>query len=133
VARKPELLAPLGPLEEEILKHLWHVGEGEVIDVHRAVTARTTTSVNTVGSALERLHRKGLLTRVKISHAYRYKPAITREKFFAMRVIASAGGVKALTSRGLLASFLDVVSESDAKALDELEALIAAKRRESKS
>jgi len=37
--------------------------------------------------------------------------------------------MRALTSRGLLASFLDFVADADEAALDELEELIARKRK----
>lgn len=134
MARKTRPSLPvLGPLEEAVLDHLWRVGEGEVLDIHRAVGRAPGTSVNTVGSALERLYRKRLLSRVKVSHAYRYQAALGRDQFLARRLIDSAGGIKSLASRGVLASFLDVVTEADARALDELEAWIAEKRRENPS
>ena len=126
-------LPVLGPLEEAVLEHLWHIGEGEVIDIHQAVVRSTHANINTIGSALERLHRKGLLSRTKISHAYRYKPAVARDEFLARRMVESAGGTKNLISRGLLTSFLDLVTQADARALDELEELIVQKRRERRS
>jgi predicted transcriptional regulator len=86
-----------------------------------------------VGSALERLHRKGLVSRWKVSHAFRYRPALNRENFVVRQLADSVGGLRALASRGLLASFLDLVTDADKDALDELERLIARKRRESKS
>lgn len=125
-------LPELGPLEQAALEYLWKVGEADVIEAHAALSRETGISLNTVGSALERLHRKGMLVRSKVSHAYRYKPGLTKDAFLARRVLDSAGGMKSLTSSGLLSSFLDLVTEVDRKALDELEELIAKKRRDSK-
>jgi predicted transcriptional regulator len=120
----------LGRLERRVLEHLWRAGEADVIETHAAVGTRPGISVNTVGSTLERLHRKGLLSRRKVSHAYRYQAALTRDELLARQVIAGAGGLGALTRGGLLASFVDIVARTDREALDEMERLIAEKRRE---
>jgi predicted transcriptional regulator len=84
-----------------------------------------------VGSALERLHKKGLLERQKVSHAYRYRATLDREAFRARKVLDAAGGLRALTKSGLLAAFVDLVADSDERALVELERLIRIKREES--
>jgi hypothetical protein len=44
-------------------------------------------------------------------------------------MVDGVGGMRALTSRGLLASFLDLVAAADDAALDALEELIARKRK----
>jgi len=123
----------LGELERAVLEHLWQAGEADVIETHQAVGTRRGITVNTVGSALERLHRKGLVTRWKVSHAYRYQPTLDRESFVVRQTVDGAEGMRALTSRGLLASFLDLVADADDAALDELEELIARKRKEGRS
>jgi predicted transcriptional regulator len=117
-------------LERRVLEHVWRVGEADVVETHAAVGTRAGISVNTVGSTLERLARKGMLSRRKVSHAYRYQAALTRDEFLARQVIAGAGGLGSLTRKGLLASFVDVVARTDREALDEMERLIAEKRRE---
>ncbi len=43
-------------------------------------------------------------------------------------MVDGVGGLRALASRGLLASFLNLVSDADETALDRLEELIAEKR-----
>lgn len=128
----PQLLPALGDLEQALLEYLWRVGEADVAAAHEAVGASRGIALNTVGSALERLYRKRLVSRWKVSRAYRYRPALDRAAFTAQRVIDSAGGLRALADRNLLASFLDVVTEADQSALDELERLIAKKREERK-
>jgi predicted transcriptional regulator len=118
----------LGDLEHAVLEHLWTAGEADVLETHAAVGARRGISPNTVGSALERLHRKGLVQREKVSHAYRYKPLLDRDAFRARRLVEAAGGIRALAKDGLLAAFVDLVAESDRRALDRLERLVASKR-----
>jgi predicted transcriptional regulator len=120
-------LPRLGELERGVLEHLWRAGDADVLEVHAAI-GRRRIRPNTVGSALERLYRKGLLTREKVSHAYRYRAAIGPDEFAARRVVEAAGGLTALAGAGLLAAFVDLVADVDAAALDRLEALIAQKR-----
>jgi predicted transcriptional regulator len=107
-------LPRLGDLELAVLDHLWRVPEADVHETHAAVGKTRGISPNTVGSALERLHKKGLLGREKISHAYRYRALLNREAFRARRVV-------------------EVVADSDEAALVELERLVRMKREESGS
>lgn len=127
----PPKLPRLGDLELAVLDHLWAVADAGVHDVHAAVGSKRGISPNTVGSALERLHRKGLLAREKVSHAYRYRAAVDRETFRARKLVEAAGGLNALGKRGLLAAFVDMVADADQDALAELERLVRAKREES--
>lgn len=122
-------LPRLGELELAVLEHLWSVRDADVSETHDAVGKSRGISANTVGSALERLHRKGLLAREKVSHAYRYTPAIDREAFRARKVVEAAGGIAALARSGVLAAFVDIVADADREALAELERLVRAKQR----
>jgi len=124
-------LPPLGELELAVLEHLWTEGEATVADVHMAVGKPRRSSKNTVGSAMERLYRKRLLRRRKVSHAYVYAPAIERERFHVRRMAEAAGGVDALRDAGVLAAFVDVLAE-DEETLDELSALIRDRKRRSR-
>src|SRR5262249_58643462 len=119
--RRPrDPLPRLGELEQAVLEHLWRAGECDVSEAHGAVGERRGISLNTVGSALERLHKKGLAARVKVSHAYRYSPLLDRDSFRVRRVAEAAGGMRALASEGLLAAFVDLVADTDREALDRL-------------
>jgi predicted transcriptional regulator len=101
-----------------------------VTEAHAAIGRRRGITPNTIGSALERLFKKGLASRRKVSHAYRYEPRVGRDEFAARRVLAAAGGMKSLAQTGLLSAFVDLVADVDDEALDRLEALIAEKRGE---
>ena len=129
---RPQKLPPLGELERAVLEFLWTSGEADVGEVHAAIGAPRGISANTVGSALERLHRKALASREKVSHAYRYAAACSRSDFLARQIVATLGDVRRLSGTGLMASFLDVVTAADQNALSELETLIARKRKEMK-
>lgn len=132
MATPPATLPKLGDLELAALDCLWVVEEADVQQVHAMVGGPRGISVNTVGSALERLHKKGLLARTKVSHAYRYRPLLSREDYRARCLLEAAGGVEELAKRGTLAAFVDLVADSDDGALGELERLIRKKRRQAK-
>ena len=127
---KRERLPRIGELELAVLEHLWKVGEADVLETHSAIGKRRGITPNTVGSALERLSRKGLVVREKVSHAFRYRPSMDRQDFRARKLVDAAGGRKELASEGLLAAFVDMVAETRSDALDRLETLIHAKREE---
>jgi predicted transcriptional regulator len=133
VPRPPIALPPLGELELEVLEYLWRVGEADVIETHAAIGRRRKITLNTVGSTVERLFRKQLLEREKVSHAYRYRAAVARDVFAARRVLDAAGGIKALADAGVLSAFVDLVADGDEAALERLEALIAQKREKAGS
>jgi predicted transcriptional regulator len=130
VARKKTGLPRLGELEMAVLEHLWRTREADVAETYAAVGKRRGISPNTVGSALERLFKKKLLDRRKVSHAFRYTPTLSRDEFAARRVVDAAGGLQSLSSAGLLAAFVDLVAEIDDAALERLETLIAEKRQD---
>jgi predicted transcriptional regulator len=130
VKRGKSTLPRLGELELAVLEHLWSAKEADVAATHAAVGKRRGITPNTVGSALERLFKKGLLRRRKVSHAFRYTPALDRDELAARRLLEAAGGFAALTRAGLLSAFVDLVADVDEEALDRLEALIAEKRQD---
>jgi predicted transcriptional regulator len=123
------VLPPLGDLELAVLEQLWCGGEEDVQTVHFAVGKQRGISPNTVGSALERLFKKGLVSREKVSHAFRYRATLDRETFRARRVAEAVGGLSKLAERGVLAAFVDLLATSDEKALASLEELIQARRK----
>ena len=65
-------------------------------------------SVNTVSSALKRLHHKGLLEREKVSHAYVYRAAVTRAELQRQLMGGIADQFGDGTGAGFLAAFGDL-------------------------
>lgn len=122
----------LGDLERAVLELLWTRTDADVNEVHLALGVKRGISANTVGSALERLYRKGLATRTRASHAYRYAAAGTKAEFLGRQMAATLGNMRRLAGTGLIASFVDAVTEADRNSLAELEELIAKKRKEMK-
>ena len=125
---KARSIPRLGELEAQVLEHLWRVGEADVQAAHAALGVPRGITLNTVGSALERLHKKELVVREKISHAYRYRPVMDRASFMAQAMVNAAGGLKALGEQGLLTAFIDVITDASEETLDELERLVRMKK-----
>jgi len=73
------------PLELLCLRALWRLGEANVRDVQQAVADSKILAYTTVMTLLERLARKGVLSRRKSGRAFVYAPQVSRD---SMRRIA---------------------------------------------
>jgi BlaI family transcriptional regulator, penicillinase repressor len=73
------------PLELLCLKALWSIGEGNVRSVQQIVAQSRPLAYTTIMTVLDRLARKGTLTRRKAGRAFVYAPQATRD---AMRQAA---------------------------------------------
>lgn len=118
----------LGPLEIAILEFLWAHDGAEVKTVYRKVKTSKGPSLNTVQSAMERLFRKGVLTREKISHAYLYRAELSRGQMISRVVGDVLKSFSPDSSDKYLMAFLDYAAEGDESTLDELEKMIKRKR-----
>jgi predicted transcriptional regulator len=110
---------------------LWARGEGRVHEVVETLDRRL--AYTTVMTTLDRLFKKGLLSRSKRERAYVYSVRLTRAEWERRRAGHLVAGFLAepRTARGLLlSSFLEAVGDLDARLLDELEREIRKRRRE---
>lgn len=87
------------PLEMTCLSALWSLGEGSVSDVRQVISKAHPLAYTTVMTLLDRLARRGFVSRRKNGRAFYYKPAVSRD---AMRHTAL---------RQFLDSFFDGSSE----------------------
>jgi predicted transcriptional regulator len=70
----------LAPLELECLSVLWPLGEGTVRDIHRQLAAARPRAYTTIMTIMDRLARKGIVTRRKVSRAYRYQANLSADE-----------------------------------------------------
>lgn len=77
MAREKELPPPL---EMACLNALWQLGEGNVEEVRGKVTAEKTLAYTTVLTLLERLSKRGAVSRRKEGRGFRYRATADREK-----------------------------------------------------
>lgn len=118
----------LGDLERAVLAFLWQHGSADVKAVHRAIGARRDITLNTVQSTLERLYRKELLSREKVSHAFVYSTAVTRKQLSATLVEDAVRSVLGSDPEPMLSAFVDLTARSGDDALARLEELVAERR-----
>src|SRR5262252_2991314 len=81
----------LGPLEEQLLASLWRRGNAtvrELIEDDKLELAYTT-----VMTTLDRLYKKGLLSRAAEGRAFRYSPTLTQEE---LQRTAAVEGIRQL-------------------------------------
>jgi len=123
-----DLGAFFGQLEVRVLEALWRRGGDTSVRDLQADFPRT--AYTTLMTTLDRLHRKGVLERMKAGRAFLYRPRYSRDELRlglaedALGVILGAG----VSTRPLLSFLLDAVSRRDEALLDELERLVREKR-----
>jgi predicted transcriptional regulator len=124
------LARQLGPLEERVLDGLWAKGSATVRELVEG--DYRDLAYTTVMTTLDRLFKKGLLTRSEEGRAFRYAPRFSREELqreaagHAFRELLDASPAAALP----LSFLVEILGERDAQLLDDLRKLVERKRRE---
>jgi BlaI family penicillinase repressor len=67
------------PLELECLKALWALGEGTVRDVREVLVGQRNLAYTTVMTVLDRLEKRGGVSRRKDGRSFVYQPRATQE------------------------------------------------------
>ncbi len=102
----------VGELESTVLEALWARGELATPAVFDAVGRPRALAYTTILTVLQRLYRKGLVSRRGAGKAHIYSPAMSRDEFSERRAEVLAGAMIGLGNAGLSA-FL-----AEAKRLD---------------
>ena len=68
------------PLEMMCLNALWEIQEGNVEDVRKVVSQSRPLAYTTVLTLLDRLARRGAVSRRKEGRGFRYRPTVARDK-----------------------------------------------------
>ena len=119
----------LGPLEERMLDALWKRGSATVREVFEEDFK--DLAYTTVTTTLDRLFKKGLLTRSE-GRAFRYTPRFSREDLHreaageALRILMDASPSPTLP----LSFLVDTLGERDEGLIEDLSKLVQRKRRE---
>ncbi|GMV44395.1 MAG: hypothetical protein AMXMBFR64_61110 [Myxococcales bacterium] len=125
----PDLPPTLGELELAVLDVLWQRGESDVKDVHDLLGRPRGITLNTVQSTLKRLHEKGMLRRQKVSHAYLYAPAMTREDLHRLALRQVVERLMDGEPGAMVSAFVDLTERAGAEHLERLEELVEARLR----
>ena len=120
----------LGPLEHRLLEALWARGSATVREL--VADDYRDLAYTTVMTTLDRLFKKGLLTRSEEGRAFRYAPRFSREEMHrevaghAFRQLLDASPASSLP----LSFLVEILGERDEQLLDDLRKLVDRKRRE---
>lgn len=128
-----QLETAFGPLEIRVLESLWSRNAPSCVkDIQPDFPGVAYTTLMTT---LDRLFRKGTLQRHKSGRAFFYTPKRSRQQLIsdvAGSAFATLLTGDHATARPILSMFVDSVVDRDAALLDELEALVRARRDELK-
>lgn len=129
---KDPLQTAFGALEREVLQILWTEGNLAVRDVQARL--RRPAAYTTVMTTLDRLFKKGVLSRVQSGRAFVYVAALNREELQALiasRVLAGLIQGRGGATVPVLSNLVDTVGSQDGGAdlLRTLEAMVREKRR----
>jgi predicted transcriptional regulator len=120
----------LGPLEQRMLDGLWERGSATVRELLEG--GCQDLAYTTVMTTLDRLFKKGLLTRSEDGRAFRYAPRFSREELHreaaghAFRQLLDASPASSLP----LSFLVEILGERDQQLLDDLRKLVDRKRSE---
>ncbi|MNK37111.1 Transcriptional regulator BlaI [compost metagenome] len=128
---KPDANGPesvLGDLETAVMEAGWSLGEFGIKDVHDALKDRAI-AYTTVQTTIERLYRKGLLSRLGRGRSFVYSPAVNREEFLAGVAKRMLDSLFGNFNEPTMASLVDVLEAQNPEALDRLAQLIDERRK----
>lgn len=118
----------LGELELSVLQFLWRHESLDATGMLEQLSADKRPSLSTVQSTLERLRKKGLVTRSKYQRRYLYHANCTRSELLGRMM----GGVIQLLHDGklgtILSSFVSAAETMNEDSLTYLSDLIARKK-----
>jgi len=121
------LRAQLGPLEQKVLEVVWSLGTATVREIVR--DGKLWQTYPTIMTTMDRLFKKGLLTRAAEGRAFSYSPRYSPEELERAEAL---GGIRRLLgsqNASLHLSYLvQEVSAQDARLLDELHSLVERQR-----
>ena len=127
------LEAVFGPLEIRVLQALWaRRAAASVRDLQPQFPGVAYTTLMTT---LDRLFRKGTLSRKKSGRAFYYTPKATRDQLLsdlAGSTFATMLPGDHAAARPILSMFVDTVGRRDKSLLDDLEAMVRERREQLK-
>ena len=125
---KPTAL-PGGELEYAVLAALWELGPALARTVHQRVGEPRDLVYTTTAKVLDRLHDKGLVSRKKSGKAFVYRAKVERSVIEQARATDVVAKMLGDAPRPAMAALVSAVEAVDPALLDELERLVAARRR----
>lgn len=121
----------LGELEARLMRLCWDSEKPLTArEVHEQLRAEHPISPLTSTTVLNRLVRKGFLSRARVEGRLHFSARLDESAFVSQASRRAVEGILSLGAEAVTASFVDVLAERDPDQLEELARLIRRKRRE---
>lgn len=121
----------MGELEARLMRLCWNSHRPLTSrEIHEQLRAEHPVSPLTSTTVLNRLVRKGLLTRGRVDGRLHFSPRLDESAFVSQASRRAVEGILSLGAEAVTASFVDVLAERDPEQLEELARLIRRKLRE---
>ncbi len=121
-----DLKQALGTLEAQVMEVVWDGDDLSVEEVRAELAERNKQAAyTTIMTTLDRLYKKGFLSRRRVGKAYRYSAKVSRGdlgKNVARKVL---DGLLSSFAEPAIAYFVEAISQSDPEKLDALAKKIA--------
>lgn len=119
----------IGELEKLVLQFLWQKKSADVKQVFSHFQPLRGGSLNTYQSTLDRLFKKGLLTRYKQGYAFQYQAKIERNELIVQLIKSVTHDFIEDDDSSLVAAFSSLSQDFNEDQLSKLESLIEQQRQ----
>jgi predicted transcriptional regulator len=120
---------PADDLEYAVLAKLWELGVASVRELHEQLGQRDRLVYTTTAKVVDRLREKGLIQRQRDGRAFIYRPRVAREEVESARARNAVSRLFGAAPHAAVAALVEAVDAVDPGLLDELERVVAARRR----
>lgn len=120
---------PGGGLEYAVLAKLWELDTASARELHGQENQAAGLVYTTTAKVLDRLSEKGLVTRERIGKAFVYRAKIAREVVERERARSAVTRLLGSKPHAAVAALVEAVESIDPNLLDELERVVAVRRR----
>jgi len=120
----------LGELEKKILDVLWEKKESTGREVFEKVSKEKKVAYTTVLTVLQRLVKKGLVSKEKKGEIYSYQPTLSKDDFTKYIYKQIIKGIMDFSKSTTFSSFVEILSEYDSESLELLASIIEKKKSE---
>lgn len=121
----------LGELESRLMRLCWDAGRPlSAREIHERLRVEHPISPLTSTTVLNRLVRKGFLSRARVDGLLHFSARVDETAFVSQASRRAVEGILSLGAEAVTASIVDVLAERDPEQLAELARLIRRKLRE---
>ena len=120
----------LGHLEKDLLNYLWKNGEATGRQIFDAISMKRKNAYHTILTVLNRMVKKGLLSKEKKMGVFHFSAALGHEEFEYLACQQAIKSALSISHSNSISAIVNLLSQDDPKLIDELECVIEQKRRQ---